>query len=86
VSDEAIRDAIPKLAGLTGVFAEPAAAAALAGLEAAVERGLVEPDERVVLLITGTGLKDIAAAASAVPQLEPVEPTLDAIEERILDS
>jgi hypothetical protein len=38
-----------------------------------------------VLLITGTGLKDIAAAAEAVPALEPVAPTLEAIEERILN-
>ncbi|HSO24015.1 MAG TPA: pyridoxal-phosphate dependent enzyme [Chondromyces sp.] len=85
VSDEAIRAAIPRLAGLTGVFAEPAAAAALAGLEAALAEGLVGAEERVVLLITGTGLKDIAAAAEAVPALEPVAPTLEAIEERILN-
>jgi hypothetical protein len=39
-----------------------------------------------VLLITGTGLKDVAAATAAVPKLEPVEPTLEAIEERILNS
>lgn len=86
VSDDAIRSAIPRLAGLTGVFAEPAGAAPLAGLEAALASGLVERGERVVLLITGTGLKDVAAAASAVPTLAPVAPTLEAIEERILSS
>ena len=57
VGDDAILAAIPRLARLAGVFAEPAAAAALAGLEAALERGLVERDERVVLLVTGTGLR-----------------------------
>lgn len=86
VSDEAIRAAIPRLASLTGVFAEPAAAAALAGLEAALRQGLVESGERVVLLVTGSGLKDVAAAAASMPTLEPVEPTLEAIEERILNS
>jgi len=36
-----------------------------------------------VLLITGSGLKDVAAAAAALPRVEPVEPTLEAIEERL---
>jgi threonine synthase len=81
VSDEAIWEAIPKLAGLTGVFAEPAAAAALAGLEAALDEGLVDGDERIVLMVTGNGLKDIDAAARALTPPTPVAPTIDAISE-----
>ena len=61
------------------MFAEPAAAAALAGLEAALEQRLVDRDERVVLLVTGSGLKDVPAAARAVAIPESVEPDLDAI-------
>jgi threonine synthase len=86
VTDRAIQEAIPRLGGLTGVFAEPAGAAALAGLDAALAEGLIDRDERVVLMITGTGLKDIAAAAGAVTLCEPIEPTLEALEERILSS
>lgn len=86
VSDQAIRRSIPKLGSLTGLFAEPAGAAALAGLDAALEEGLVDRDERVVLMITGTGLKDIAAASEAVEVPEPIDPTLEAVEERILNS
>ena len=86
VSDRAIQSAIPKLARLTGVFSEPAGAAALAGLETALEEGLVDHDERVVLMVTGTGLKDIAAAARAVPMPTAVEPTLEAVKARILNS
>ena len=86
VSDRAITESIPRLGALTGVFAEPAAAAALAGLEAALEEGLIDRDERVVLMITGTGLKDVAAAARAVPMPDPIEPTLEAVESRILNS
>ncbi len=66
VSDDAILAAIPRLARSPGVFAEPAAAAALAGLETALAEGLVDRDERVVLMITGSGLKDIAAATRAL--------------------
>ncbi len=86
VSDDAILEAIPRLASATGVFAEPAGAAALAGLEAALDEGLVDRDERVVLMVTGGGLKDITAAAQAVPAPDPVEPTLEAVAERILNS
>jgi len=79
VSDDAILAAIPRLASTTGVFAEPAAAAALAGLDAALEEGLVERHERVVLMITGGGLKDVEAASRAVPTPEAIEPSLDAL-------
>ncbi len=79
VSDDAILDAIGALARATGVFAEPAAAAALAGLLAALDEGAIGRDERVVLLVTGTGLKDVAAAARRAPIPPPVAPDLDAV-------
>ena len=66
VTDEEILAAIPALARTTGVFAEPAGAAPLAGVRAAVARGLIRPDETVALIATGSGLKDVAAAMDAV--------------------
>jgi len=83
VSDAAIVTAIARLAAATGVFAEPAAAAVFAGLEAALEQGLIGRDERVVLLVTGSGLKDVPAAARAVRIPEPVPADLDAVAERL---
>ena len=65
VSDEKILAAIPEMARLSGVFAEPAAAASLAGLKAAREQGLVDATSRVVLVVTGSGLKDVDAAIRA---------------------
>jgi len=65
VPDEAILAAIPRLARGSGVFAEPAAAASLAGLIQAREQGLVGADENVVLLVTGNGLKDADAVMRA---------------------
>jgi len=83
VNDEDILGAIPTLARGSGVFAEPAGAAAYAGLVAAVERELVGRTDRVVVLSTGSGLKDVASAMKAVAAIgtEPmvVEPTLDAL-------
>ncbi len=77
VSDEEIMGAIPTLAQGCGVFAEPAAAAAYAGLARAVERGLVDSDEHVVVLATGSGLKDIATAMKTVGQPTIVAPDLE---------
>ncbi len=82
VSDDEILEAIPFLARHTGVFAEPAGAAALAGLNRALENGLVGRDERIVLLITGTGLKDVPAASRTVERPEPVPPDLEAVAKR----
>jgi threonine synthase len=66
VSDEAILQGIPALARATGVFAEPAAAAVYAGAQRAVSLGYIQPDERVALLVTGSGLKDVKRAQQAV--------------------
>ena len=66
VTDEEILAAIPALARGSGVFAEPAGAAAYAGLVKAVEQGLVSADERIVVLNTGSGLKDVAGAMKGV--------------------
>jgi len=83
VSDDEILAAIPRLAQGTGVFGEPAGAAAFAGLVRAVEEGLVEANERIVILNTGSGLKDINSAMTAVEaaDIRPhhIEPTLDAV-------
>ncbi len=84
VSDDEILDAMGHLARTTGVFAEPAAAAALAGLLVALEEGLVARDERAVLLVTGTGLKDIPAAMRRASIPKPVPPDLEAVE-RLLE-
>jgi len=80
VTDEEILAAIPALARGSGVFAEPAAAAAYAGLVEAVEQGLVASDERMVVLATGSGLKDVASAMKSVGQPHIVAPDLTDVE------
>jgi threonine synthase len=84
VTDEEILSGIPALARGCGVFAEPAAAAAYAGLVKAVDEGYLAPDDRVVVLSTGSGLKDVASVMRAV-QEEPsvVAPTLERVREAL---
>jgi threonine synthase len=76
VGDNEIVAAIPTLAQGCGVFAEPAAAAAYAGLVTAVEQGLVGSEERIVVLATGSGLKDIPTAMRSVGEAAVVAPSL----------
>lgn len=66
VPDSEILAAIGLLAREGGVFAEPAGAAPLAGLLSLRARGLIAPSERVLLLVTGNGLKDTASARQSV--------------------
>lgn len=67
VSDEAILDAAPEIARSSGVFAEPTGSAPLAGLARAREEGIVGAKDRVLLVVTGNGLKDVAGAAQKAP-------------------
>jgi len=80
VSDEAILSAMLPLARQGGVFAEPAGATAYAGLEQAAQQGLIQADEIVVVINTGSGLKDINAAIQAAGAPMIIEPTLSAVE------
>jgi threonine synthase len=66
VSDKEIIRAIPDLARKTGVFAEPAGAATWAGVKKAAKNGMLKPDDFVVAINTGSGLKDINSAMKAV--------------------
>jgi len=80
VSDQAILDGIPALARLSGVFAEPAASATFAGVKAAIEEGHIQPQDRVLLLVTGNGLKDIKSAMRVAGAGYPVAPSIDEVE------
>ncbi len=65
-SDDEILDAMRYTGKLAGVFAEPAAATAVAGLKRALEQGIVSHRASALAVITGSGLKDIRAAQQAV--------------------
>jgi threonine synthase len=89
VSDDEILVAIPELAQKTGVFAEPAGATAYAGLVKAVELGLVSPEDRIVVINTGSGLKDVASAMKAAEMTgaEPyrIKPDLEDVKRALGD-
>ncbi len=78
VKDADILQAIADL-GKMGIFAEPAGATAYAGLVHAATSGLVSGEDPVLVLNTGSGLKDVRAAMQVVPQAPIIEPTLEAV-------
>lgn len=79
VSDQEIRDAMCYVGQKAGVFGEPASGAAAAGLRKAAASGLIGKDERVVLVMTGNGTKDVKNAIDAAGSPTAVEPTLESV-------
>jgi len=82
VSDEEILKAIAEL-GKIGIFAEPAGATAYAGLVKAAATRVVGSEDPILVLNTGSGLKDVGAAMSAVQAAPIIEPTLEAVKKII---
>ena len=80
VSDEEILSAIAEL-GKVGVFAEPAGATSYAGLVKAAASGVVGNDDPILVINTGSGLKDVKAAMQAVSAAPIIEPTLEAVKQ-----
>lgn len=79
VSDQAILQASKKLASENGLFAEPAAAAAYAGyLQFAEEQPPAAGSDAVVLL-TGSGLKDLQSVQKLLDIPKAVSPNLEAL-------
>jgi len=78
VTDGEIIKAIAEL-GQVGIFAEPAGAAAYAGLVKAAGSGVVGGEDPILVLNTGSGLKDIRAAMQAVREAPIIEPTLESV-------
>ena len=79
VSDEEILEAMRILARGAGVFGEPAGVTGFAGVRKLLQQGQINPDERIVALVTGNGLKDVQSAIQAAGKPYVIEPTMDAL-------
>jgi threonine synthase len=79
VSDDEIREGIRLLAETTGLFTETAGGVTTAVLRKLAERGDIGHDERVVLVITGEGLKTLDAVRDsfATHQIDPTTASFD---------
>jgi threonine synthase len=66
---------------LEGVFCEPASAAGVAGVRRLAAEGRIGPDETVVCVLTGHGLKDSDAVQPEEGSLTPIPADLGSIRE-----
>jgi threonine synthase len=85
VSDEEIRAGIALLAQTTGIFTETAGGVTTAVLAKLAARGDIGPDERVVLVITGEGLKTLDAVRDTF-QTHTIAPSVDAFEASVAEA
>jgi threonine synthase len=74
LTDEAILHATALLAAETGLFTEPASGAAFAGLLAHTREGKIRPGSDNVVLLTGSGLKDLKSLAGSLKVPAAIEP------------
>jgi threonine synthase len=79
VSDDEIREGIVLLARTTGIFTETAGGVTVAVLKKLAERGDIAPDEQVVAVITGEGLKTLDAVRGSFASWE-IEANVDSFE------
>ncbi|MDX6639372.1 MAG: threonine synthase [Solirubrobacteraceae bacterium] len=82
VTDDEIRAGIRLLAETTGIFTETAGGVTTATLAKIAQRGDIGRDERVVLVITGEGLKTLDAVRGTFEAYE-IEPSYDAFEAQV---
>jgi threonine synthase len=81
VPDGEIVEGMRLLARTEGIFAETAGGVTIAALKRLAADGVIRPDERVVVYITGHGLKTLEAVSSTCGPTATIAPTLDAFHE-----
>jgi threonine synthase len=81
VSDDEVAEGMLLLARTEGIFAETAGGVTIATLKRLAEQGIVQPDERVVVYVTGHGLKTLDAVVDRAGPTAVIAPTLDAFHE-----
>lgn len=86
VSDEEIFEAQKLLARKEGIFAEPSGVASLAGTIKLTNAGVIKRDERVVVEVTGSGLKDPATVAQMFPEPRLINPAIEEFEDLLSQS
>jgi threonine synthase len=82
VEDERVGENMALLASTAGVFGETAAGVSLGALREAIACGEVKRTDRVVLLVTGDGLKTPQPVAERFAPVE-IEPDADALLDRL---
>ncbi|MGH9355372.1 MAG: threonine synthase [Terriglobia bacterium] len=86
VSDEEIIEGIRLLAETEGIFAETAGGVTVAAARDLIRKRLLNPEESIVLVITGNGLKTLSAVTESCEDARAISPKLADFEERYLSA
>ncbi|MFX0107112.1 MAG: threonine synthase [Candidatus Hodarchaeota archaeon] len=86
VSDESIEKWLVLLGKSEGIFAEPSGVAALAGLEALRNQGVIDGTDSVVVPITGSGFKDLATPDRLTPLVKLIGPRIEELKRGLEDN
>jgi threonine synthase len=86
VTDEEMLNSIPILARKAGICAEPAGVAALAGLMKLVQEKKIKEDDRVLVILSGSGWKDRTSISLQDSRFPQINPSLSEMEEALYDS
>jgi threonine synthase len=86
VLDEEIVEGIRLLGETEGIFTETAGGVTVGVARKLLRQGLLNPDESIVLTITGNGLKTIGALQGQIPESALIRPKLDEFEEEFLQA
>lgn len=81
VTDDEVVEGMRLLARTEGIFAETAGGVTIATLKRLAEQGVVRRDERVVVFVTGHGLKTLEAVSPVVGPTATIKPTLESFHE-----
>jgi threonine synthase len=77
VTDDEILESMKILAQNTGIFAEPAGVTSFSGIRKMFKLGMFKGNEKVVSVVSGSGLKDIKTAAMAAGKAVYVNPDIN---------
>jgi threonine synthase len=80
VSDAEIAESMKLLARTEGIFAETAGGTSIAVVRKLAESGRIDPDETVVVYVTGNGLKTPEAVADRLAAPVTIAPTMESFE------
>ncbi|MGC8568704.1 MAG: threonine synthase [Nitrososphaeria archaeon] len=82
-TDEEIAQAVKDLAKYEGIFAEPSGAAALGALKKLLDNRVIDRSDRIVVLVTGSGFKDLAFAQSLYTEPPEIDPDIEQLKKAL---
>ncbi len=80
VNDEELLIMQKELASMEGIFAEASSIASVAAVKKLSEKNLIQPDSKIISVITSSGLKDPGVTRPMLPKVPVIEPNIEELE------